>query len=310
MKKVVGAMFALALALATAAPAGAEAARASSAHAFGLEARGLVSIPRSPDVDATFPPGGDEIQAAPIGLPLATLVIDSTARGRAQAHEADDIAPILTEATDDDRIAPGPYNARAYGAVDNLDVLAPAGAILENQDVLEEALSLVNLNAIEAEAVARCVNNQPQFDVGWNFADVDAFGQDDFAGLESLIEGLVLPLLVPEGLLAPVVQVTTPTQDPSFIRIGPNSASVLAARISVLNLVGGVLTIDAGFAEVSMPNNCAVAAPPPPPTIRTGPPALAATGGEMGVWPVMAFGTLGFAVVLRRWMVRSARQTS
>ncbi|MDP9070793.1 MAG: hypothetical protein M3N68_05835, partial [Actinomycetota bacterium] len=257
MKKVLVATFALALAVAAAAPAAAEPARASTAHAFGLEARGLVPIARSPDVRAAYPPGGDSVEAAPVAVPLATLVIDSTGRGRAQAHLADDIAPILTEATDNDRIEDGPFNARAYGAVDNLDVVAPAGAVLENQDVLDEATSLLNLNAIEAEATARCVDNRPVFDVGWNIADVDLFGTDNPIGLEDLVEGVLLPLVAPTGVLAPVVQVTTPAEDPSFIRIGPNSASVLAARITILNLLGGVETIDVGFAEVSMPSNCA-----------------------------------------------------
>lgn len=312
MKKALVATFVLALAMSAAAPAVAEPARASTAHAIGLEARGLVPIPPSPEARAAYPPGGDDVQAAPIGVPLATLVIDSTARARAQAHLADDIAPILTEATDDDRIGPGPFNARAYGAVDNLDIVAPAGAVLANQDILDEATSLLNLNAIEAEATARCENNQPVFDVGWNIADVDLLGEDNPIGLEDLIEGVVLPILAPTGLAAPLVQVVTPEQDASMIRIGPDSASVLAARITVLGLLGGVETLDVGFAEVSMPRNCAVEQPRPtgPGPIADTKPRLAATGGEMGTLPLLAFGVLGGAVILRRTMLRSYRRAS
>jgi hypothetical protein len=184
--------------------------------------------------------------------------------------------------------------------------------VLLNQDILDEATSLLNLNAIEAEATARCVNNQPVFDVGWNIADVDLLGSDNPLGLEDLVEGVVLPLLAPSGLLAPVVQVTTPVEDPSFIRIGPNSASVLAARVTVLNLLGGVETLDVGFAEVAMPSNCAVEQPRPtgPGPIAPRGPALAATGDDMGSWPLLAFGMLGSAVILRRTMLRSARRMS
>jgi hypothetical protein len=312
MRKVLTTVFATAVALSAAAPASAEPASSSRAAAYGLQATvlGTQLVPPTPSVAVSQPPDtgltlGDNVNTTlPVDLPGIAVTGVVVAVG--EAHRADDIVPALT--TDlgqfSDAVAATGVNARGLARAENLSVLGN----IQLLSLLGGAVSqqgLVNAGSVQAEATAKCVNNQPVFDTGYNVVDLNIAGSP-LLPLNDLV-GQVLTLLNLPGLVEVQLGETGTLPD------GGVFINALHIRVPLLGA-----DIIVGHAEAGMPANCGIA-PPAPPAPPTGPGDiapiadlgnLAATGGDFSVTPLVAMVLLGAAFGIRRLTVRAQRSSS
>ncbi len=328
MKKVlIAATLALALVVPAAAPAGAEPASASAAFAFGLRSEGLIPIAATPTAGpVSQPPDSTDGPNSVLNIPLRPLALAAASNAFAQARRESNIRTTLFDPAgiegESKPTVLQDVNAKALArtavaeAVITGDVTDPIVApILE---IINDAL--VGATAIDAEAVAKCVNGRAQFDYGYDLVGVGLAGHklnivdQIVSAVVNLLGGRTggtTPVPIPEGTpIASILRVETPElprPEATVVRT-EDGISVTALRV-ISDLLG--LRIDISHAEVRMPVNCGIAPPRP-----TGPGpvaptrALAATGDDMGTWPLVAFGVLGTAVILRRTMLRSSRRAA
>lgn len=311
MRKVLTTVFATAVALSAAAPASAEPASSSRAAAFGISARVLGSqlVPPTPSVAVSQPPdtgltlNGNVNATVPVDLQGVAVTGVVVAVG--EAHRADDIVPALTTSlgAGSDPVTLTGVNSRGLARAENLSVLGniPLVPLLGGGVVSQ---GLVNAGSVQAEAVAKCVNNQPVFDTGFNIIDLN------IAGTSLPLNPLVSQLLGLANL-------------PGLITVVQGETGVLpdgGVFINALHVTVPLLGLDliVGHAEAGMPANCGIAAPAPP-APPTGPgdiaPVadlgnLAATGGDFSVTPLVAMVMLGGALGIRRLTVRAQRSNS
>ena len=167
---------------------------------------------------------------------------------------------------------------------------------------------LLGADAISAEAVAKCVNNQPVFDAGFQVAGLGGLLG---APLNPVAQSLLNILL---GLIGPGASLS------SIITIAPGVVTPLADGIAIDGLRVSVPLLNENIvishAEAHMPPGCRV--PPPAPHHPVGPPGggsgagggtgLAATGSNVPYLPMgivlVTTGLLGTGVV------RQSRRTS
>lgn len=270
----------------------ADPANNGAASAFGLEATGLLPIARTPEVSVTGEgrqeQGGALREREPLlNLPVSTLAISATLNTVAEVRLAGGINPAITEGgntREQETITERDVNARGYAAVENLLVVVGGNVTvnpLEEPEFVEDAL--VDLQTIEAEAVAKCVNNRPVFDTGFN---VVGDQPDDILNLSADPLGDLVATLA--DLLSAVPNVLA-------IELGvreniPNGVRITALRIRLLDRTQ---VINVAQAEARMTEPCGVAAPPPPsPAAR-----LAVTGGG-GVSAILGGSLLAGAVLM------------
>ncbi|MDQ4070135.1 MAG: hypothetical protein M3203_11790 [Actinomycetota bacterium] len=255
-----------------------------------------------PDTGRTV---GDNVNATlPVDLPGLAVTGVVTAVG--EAHRADDIVPALTAPVGQfsDAVTLTGVNSRGLARAENLTLVGniPLVDVLAGQ-VAEQGL--LNVGSVQAEAVAKCVNNQPVFDTGYNIVDLNLAGAA--IPLNDLV-ATVLNLLNIPGVIT-VVQGETGVLPDGGVFIN-------ALRVSV-PLLGADIIV--GHAEARMPANCGIAPPAPP----TGPGDiapigsvsapqgnLAATGGDFSMTPFVAMAMLGVALGVARLVVRSRPSSS
>lgn len=305
MRKLVVAMVALAIPFAGAGPASADPARASAASAFGITIAlgGSELIPPTPAVAVQQPPDAERQEQRVLPLDVGALALNGTVNAVAGATRDSRLIPAITDRGVKRLPATG-VNARGFASAENVDVLLQADSGLP---VELPQLSLVRADAIEAEAVATCVNNRPVFDFAFNLAEVFIGGTA--LGVGNLLSP-VINLLGPTGVLAAVITFSTPENDPAnTVRVTGDRIIVDALRVRLLPLTGGnpLAEVVIGHAEAAMPADCAVARPAPEPT-GDGPiaPTLAATGGSDLMLPA-ALGLLATGFGLYRLNRRSRR---
>ena len=313
MRKVLTAAFATAVALSATGPAWADPARTSSAAAFGLQATVLgtqlvaatpvVAVSQPPDTGRTL---GENVNAT-LPVDLQGLAVAGVVTAVGEAHRADDIVPALTSPVGQfsDAVTLTGVNSRGLARAENLNLVGniPLIDILAGQVAQQ---GLLSAGSVQAEAVAKCVNNQPVFDTGFNIVDLRV------AGAEIPLNDLVATLLTALNL-------------PGVITVVQGETGVLpdgGVFINALHVTVPLLQADiiVGHAEARMPANCGIA-PPAPPT-GPGPIApvspdlaaplgnLAATGGDFSMTPLVAMAMLGGALGVRRLLVRSKASSS
>jgi hypothetical protein len=313
---------------ASAGPAAADPARASAASAYGLSASGLLPISPTITTSSAFPPGGDNNANAPLStvpptlltVPLGTLVLAGAVGVTANAHQADDITPALVGVPNQpcggtncsEPTSQTPDNTRGLAKTAGLGVVFnPNPANIPGGQAAADAITtlmqrlggLVTADAVTAEAVARCVNNQPSFDVGFQVA-----------GLGGLVGGIVNSALQPAldvviGLVGPGAPLS------SVVSVTPGVTTLLADGVAIdgLRVDIGLLNVHLAIshAEAHMPPGCGVAVAKPP----TGPggvaPAgrLASTGSDVPFLP-LGLGLVGAAVLTGGVARRSRRRAT
>lgn len=309
MRKVLTAALAMAVVVSAAGPASAEPARTSSAAAFGLAAAvlGTELVPPTPAVAVSQPPDtdltlGDNVEATlPVDLPGLAVAGAVVAVG--EAHQADDIQPALTVRVGEnsDAVDLTGVNSRGLASVTRLSLLGniPLLDVLTTSLVAEQ--DLLSAGLIQAEAVAKCVDNQPVFDTGYNVVDLKLAGADvGGIPLNDLVATLLQTLNLPGVIEVVLGETGTLPEGGVFIN---------ALRISVPLLDADIVV---GHAEAAMPRDCGIPRPAPP--TGPGPVAplgtLAATGADFSMTPLVAMALLGSALGLRRLTVRARRSSS
>ena len=293
--------------------AAADPASTASASAYGLSASGALPIAPTITTAAAQPPGQDTEAAGPppalLTVPLGTLALAGAVTVNANAHQADDITPSLNPTAIPDAaptsnpVALAPVNSRGLAKT------AALGVALTTADpninlaltLLQEAQGLLTADAVTAEAVARCVNNQPVFETGYQVAGlggiVGGVLDDTVQGLLNTVLGLVSGDPLAPAPLSSIISIT-----PGVVTPLPDGIAIDGLRISVPLLNE---TIVISHAEAHMPPGCGVA---PPTTVAPPRGTLAATGEDTPLLPIGA-GLMG-AAVLGYTVVRRSRRTA
>lgn len=309
MRKVLTTVFATAVALSATGSAWAEPASSSSASAYGISAAVLGSqlVPPTPTVSVSQPPDtvltlGETVNAT-LPVDLQGVAVTGVVVAVGEAHRADDLVPALTKSLGpgSDPVTLTGVNSRGLARAENLTVLGniPLVPLLGGGVVTQ---GLVNAGSVQAEAVAKCVNNQPVFDTGYNIVDLNIAGSE-LLPLNALVSQLLGLANLP-GIIT-VVQGETGTL--------PDGGVFINALHVTVPLLG--LDLVVGHAEARMPANCGIAPPAPPtgpediaPVANLG--TLAATGGDFSMTPLVAMAMLGAALGIRRLTVRSRKSIS
>ena len=294
------------------APAGADPASTARASAYGLSATGLLPISPTITTAAAQPPGQDTQAAGPAGspslltVPLGTLALAAVVGVNANAHQADDIVPSLVGVPQDttppdtsNPVALTPVNARGLAKTTGLGLLFTSDNPLLNPvlTLMQSVGGLLTADAISAEAVAKCVNNQPVFETGFQVAGLGGLvGAPLNPVVQQVLDLLgTLGLLGPDAVLSDIISIV-----PGVVTQTATSVAVDGLVIDILN---GTERIVISHAEAHMPAGCGVVAPPT--TRAAAPPGgrLAATGNDTPLLPIgaglMGAGIIGYAVVRR-----------
>ncbi len=302
---------------AAAGPAAAEPARESRSAAYGLAAEGLIEIAPTITTESAFPPGGDNAISGNFGspsptlltLPLGNLALAGAVGVVANSHQADDVVPESAIFPDDpptsSPVTLGPVNTRALAKTAGLGLVftAPEGSIDPIAIALQALPGLLTADAVTSEAVARCVDGQPVFDVGYQVA-----------GLGGLVGGILDPVV--QGLLDLLLGLIGPDAVLSdIISIAPGVVTPLADGVAIEGLVISVPLLDEtiviSHSEVHMAADCTVITAPPTSGPTTGGPTsgrLASTGSDT---PFLAIGMGLTAVALvGAGLVRRSRKAA
>ena len=313
MRKLLSAAFTMAVALSATGAASADPARTSSAAAYGTTAvlAGTTVIPPTPTASAMAPPDVNDERNSVVPVTGGTLTLTGVIFTVAQARQADELLVALTPAAlagapagGSDPISLAAPNTRAFASAANSSVLIselPAGLPVDAFALIQAAASsLVSAGVIQAEAVAKCVGGRPQFDTGYNVADLELAGTQ--IPLVGDLVTQIVDALGPGSPLAGLVTVTKGEQLTFADGVGVN-----ALRVQLLGVAGGPPLVDVviGHAEVHMPADCAVAPPTTVPVPVAPPGTLPSTGGDFSLTPLLAMAMLGGALGVRRLMVRS-----
>jgi|GEM_PF-4826889 len=304
---------------AAAGPAAAEPASAGSASAYGLSAAGILPISPLITTSAAQPPDQDTSAASPAGqsptlltVPLGTLALAGVVGVDANAHQADNITPELAAAPvtppTSDPVTLVDDNSRGLAKTTGLGLVFQApttGTIDPIATALAALPGLLTADAVTSEAVAKCVDGQPQFETGFQVA-----------GLGGLVGGVLNPIV--QTLLNTLLGLIGPNAVlSSVISIAPGVVTQLADGVAIDGLQVNVPllneTIVVSHSEAHMAADCTVPATPPTTAAPTVPPAgpgpavstgpLARTGSDVPFLPLgfglVAAGMLGAGMVVR-----------
>ncbi len=216
--------------------AGADPAQSGAASGFGITASvaGTELIPPSPEASVAAPPFADDNNETAIPIPADPLAVNGTLIAQAAVHEDADLDTVLE--TEDQAVA-GPYNARAVGAVEDLEVLI---------DAVGDDVPLIEADVLRGEVVAVCSGDTVEYsamseDVNLAVAGEGALG----AALDDLLDAL-FPGLDP---LDPVVNF-----EQNVVTELADGLAVDALVVSVLEAIdeeAPLVQVRVGHAELS-----------------------------------------------------------
>jgi hypothetical protein len=232
-KALVGVLLTLAMVGAVASGAGADPSSSGDAYAFGgtITLAGNDLLPPTPEAEVNGI--GDDAADTLIEVPAAPLAFDATVNAAAEVHQASDIESFLT--THD---VEGPYNARAIGQVEDLEVLIDAVAV---------GVPLVNASAITGEVVAKCVGNNVEYNADSEILDLDIATSEELGDALNDALGTLFPGLDP---LDPLLNI----EDGVITELDGGGLAIDALVITLLDAAdpgAGVVQARFGHAELS-----------------------------------------------------------
>ncbi|MGQ0434447.1 MAG: hypothetical protein ACT452_18835 [Microthrixaceae bacterium] len=221
-----------------------------SASAFALQvaANGTDVIAPMP-VAATAAPAAGETVETVIDIPASPLAVSGTLIARSAVHEASDLASELVQS---DQTLAGPYNARAIGQIEGLNVL------------IDEAIpggALIHADVLRAEAVAVCTAGQVSYSAESEVVNLQIAGDDSLSGpINDLVDEITAGINA-----SPLAQLVT--VEVNVLTITPTGAAVDALVVKLLPAGTGAEATPLvlgrfGHAEVANVG-CAPAAPAP-----------------------------------------------
>jgi hypothetical protein len=238
--RVTGALLIAALAMGTAPNASADPVGSGSAAAFGATATitDQELIPPTPTAEVVAPPFGDDVEQTAIPIDADPLAVNGTLIARAAVHPQSDLESQLEQEASQHEVA-APYNARAVGQIEDLEVLI---------DAVEEDVPLLEADLIRGEAVAVCTGGSVLYSAQSEVVNLVIGGEDPLSGpLNDLV------VQISEGLNAsPLVDLVD--IDVNVVTESATGTSVDALVITVLTPASdpqGLVQLRLGHAEVS-----------------------------------------------------------
>ena len=226
------------LLLATASPAAADSIGSGTASAFGasLTLTDQTVLPPMAEAEVAAPPFGDDVNEDVLEIPGDPLLFNATLSASAAVHQQSDLPSLLEQPAAQHELA-GPYNARAVGQVEELEVLI---------DAVEPGVPLLEADLIRGEAVAVCQSGQVQYAASSEVFNLVIGGQDPLSGpLNDLIGQISTGLN--ESPLVDLVDIDVNV-------VSEDGSSVDALVITLLTPASdplGLVQVRLGHAEVS-----------------------------------------------------------
>jgi hypothetical protein len=232
---VAGAVVLVGMGVATAAKA--DPVSSGTATAFGITAQlgGEEVIPPTPTAETGAPPFADDTNETAIPIPADPLAVNGTLIAQTAVHQASDLASALEQAPQG---VAGPYNARAIGEAESLEVLVDEGI---------PGGRLVDADLITGEAVAVCSGGAVQYSASSEVVNLQIGGEDPLSGpLNDLIDEITAGLNA-----SPLVDLID--VDVNVVTQSATGASVDALVITLLAAAGDppLAQVRIGHAEVS-----------------------------------------------------------
>jgi len=162
------------LLLATASPAAADPIGSGTASAFGatLTITDQEVLPPTPTAEVAAPPFGEDADETLIAVPAEPLAVNGTLIAKAAVHQQSDLESELAQEAAQHELA-GPYNARAIGQVEDLEVLI---------DAVGADVPLLRAEVLRAEAVAVCRAGQVEYAASSEVLNLVVGGEDPLSG--------------------------------------------------------------------------------------------------------------------------------
>lgn len=221
-------------AIAVADPIGAGTA---SSFAATVQLGGQDVIPPTPEAKVAAAPFGDDADSTAIPIDATPLAVNGTLIATAAVHQASDLNTTLGQPASVQAVA-GPYNARAVGEIESLQLLL--------QDSIPGG-QLLNAEVVTGEAVAVCAAGAVQYSASSEVVNLQIADQDPLSGpLNDLVTQ------ISEGLNAsPLVDLID--IDVNVVTTTPTGASVDALVVTLLAAAGDppLGQVRLGHAEVS-----------------------------------------------------------
>ncbi|PZR82895.1 MAG: hypothetical protein DLM65_02990 [Candidatus Aeolococcus gillhamiae] len=217
------------------------------------------------------------------------------------AHQADNIVPQLAAAPvtagTSDPVTVSPDSARGLAKTTSVGLVFTAPGSIDPIAIALSALpGLLTADAVTAEAVAKCVNNQPVFETGYQIAGLGGLVGGVLSGPVQTLLNTLLGLIGPGAVLSSVISITPGAVTPLSDGVAIDGLQV---RLPLLNE-----TIVVSHAEAHMPPGCrVVAAAAPVAPVAPVAARLATTGSDVPFLPLgmamVAVAVLGGTVVRR-----------
>jgi hypothetical protein len=227
------------VAVSGAGPAAADPAKGGSASAFAATATlaGNDLIPPTPVAEVTAPPYGDATETS-IPIDADPLAINGTLVANSSVHQAADLTSALEQAASAQSVA-GPYNARAVGQIEDLEVIV---------DAVAAGVPLVEADAVRGEAVAVCTGTTVAYSASSEVVNLVIGGEDPLSGpLNDLITQITDALNA-----SPLVDLVS--IEVNKVTTSATGASVDALVVTLLQVVdpdAPLVQVRLGHAEVS-----------------------------------------------------------
>ena len=207
-------------------PAAADPALGGSATAYGAMVAPVV--PETPKAESTLAADDDtrtvDATETLIEVPAEPLALSGTLTASASVHEPGDIGSQLLV---NSQPADGPYNASAFGEIEGAKILVDAVDA-------EAQISLVQADAVRAEAVAICNGTSVTYAAQSEIVNLDIGGQDIplNAPLEQIVDAITD--ILDQTTLDQVVEVQR-----NVVTEMENGIAVSALQIEVLRAAVG-----------------------------------------------------------------------
>lgn len=217
-------------------PASADPAQGGEAYAFGatVTVTDQELLPPTPEASASAPAFPADASETLVPIPADPLAVNGTLIASASLHRNADITSALEVET---QSLAGPYNARAVGQAEDVEVLI---------DAVATDVPLVEADLLRSEVVAKCTGTTVEYSANSEAANLVVAGDNSLGGVVNDIIDQLFPGLDP---LDPLVNLEENVVTPI-----PGGLSVDALVVTVLEAADaevGLVQARIGHAELS-----------------------------------------------------------